>query len=73
MSKKIIINNIKDFYYDLENILEEYYEKTIDSVQALNKISDLKNAAKDANIQVNIGDNILDNIKPSSSYSSSYC
>ncbi len=69
MSKKLEITNIKDFFFKLESILEEYYEKELDEDEALSKIGELKNAAKEINLDVNIGDNILNNISPSSSYS----
>lgn len=72
-NNKIVVNNIKDFFYQLESILEDYYDKTNDSTETLNKIEELKDAAKEAGIQVNVGDTILSNITPSSSYSSSYC
>jgi hypothetical protein len=65
---KTVVNDIKDFFYQLETILEDYCDKTNDNVVTLKKIEDLKEAAEDAGIQVNIGDNILNNITPSSSY-----
>jgi hypothetical protein len=66
---KYKVNNIKEFFDYLSEILEEYYDGEIDSSVALNKINKLKKVAEEAGIQVNIGENILNHIEPSSSYS----
>ncbi len=69
MGAKIKVNNIKDFFDKLSEILEEYYEGAIDPSITFKKIEKLKKVAEEAGIQVNIGENILNNIEPSSSYS----
>ena len=71
--KKYYINNIKEFYDNLNEILTDYYEKEIEIVEATERIYDLKKSAEEINLEVDIHENILSNITPSSSYSSSYC
>ncbi len=71
-TNKRVVNDIKDFFFQLENILVNYYDKTYDNVETLKHIEELKEAAEYAGIEINITNTILNNITPSSSYDSSY-